>query len=1154
MPFEPLIDLTRRVLGVDCVELVCLDASGSDTSPASALPQQLQLAFAQAVSSGEVVAFSDDCETGPADSTGFWGARVGIPLGAGDGNVEAVLCIAAAAPREWQPAHLELLQQFGDSLLAQSCLRQQAEAADQARREAEGLLNDVDAIVWEADPVTFQFSFVSRQAERLLGYAPLEWLEPGFWARILHPEDLARTVEFCRRATDEGRDHSFEFRAVTADGRTAWLRDRVCVILGADGAVQALRGVMVEITAEKEATTDLQQISERARCILWTAEVREMEGRFDWTSLRVSNEEAAQRLLSLDLAPGQTYASAWYLSKPPEDRERMSQISETALREGRGSYHQEYRCTDREGRLRWFLEEALVEPQTSGGWRITGVSTDITARKLAESALAESESRYRSLTEHSTDLLFVLDDAGRIVYGSPSVERLLGYTPGALHGQVALDLVHPEDRDEMATQLQRRIMQPDCPIESTPPYRYRAQDGTWRYLESTATNLLDNPTVRGVVINSREVSERVRMEADLRYTMAHARCILWHAEIEDLEGRELHWRMSLTEPAAAQRFFPLDVPTGKSYFQVWFESRLDGDRERSDAYGEAEVRAGRSFRQEFRCRDATGAVRWLREDVRVEPLAPGRWKAAGVCTDVTEQREAEAALREREELLRLVSEAANDVIWSWDFSTGAFSHYGAIQAVLGGEPNDSSQDYEWWKARLHPEDQERVTSSFLAALEGPDSRWSSEYRFRKPDGTYSVLLDRAYCVRDNEGKPRRIVGAMMDVTRHRDAEERLHEAQKMEAVGRLAGGVAHDFNNMLAVINGYCELLLANRELPALARRPLEEVSKAGARAASLTRQLLAFGRKQLVTPEAVDLAEVVGSIHQMLRALIGEHIRFEVSIHGMPGCVFADRGQLEQALVNLVVNARDAMPRGGRLSLEVREVEISESPADRPGELTPGAYVLLTVSDTGAGIPEEVLSHIFEPFFTTKAVGEGTGLGLATVYAIVQQCDGHVEVDSRPEYGTTFRIYLPRMQDPAPRFVGGTYAQMPPQGTETVLVVEDEPMLRQLVADVLQNAGYRLLLAANRKEALVRAEEHTEPIHLLLTDVVMPGGSGRELAQELTAKRPGIAVLYMSGHTDDAILQYGISAAEVDFLQKPFTPSELTVKVRSVLERSQLS
>jgi PAS domain S-box-containing protein len=379
-------------------------------------------------------------------------------------------------------------------------------------------------------------------------------------------------------------------------------------------------------------------------------------------------------------------------------------------------------------------------------------------------------------------------------------------------------------------------------------------------------------------------------------------------------------------------------------------------------------------------------------------------------------------------------------------------------------------------------------------------------------------------------------------------QEQLIQAQKMEAVGRLAGGVAHDFNNMLGVITGYCELLLDQPTLPETVRKPLGEVKKAGERAASLTRQLLAFSRKQMIQPQVLDLRAVVTSMDQMLHRLIGEDIQLITRLPRVLGSVMADPGQVEQVLMNLVLNARDAMPQGGTLTLELAEVTLDQPPST-PDGLTPGRYVCLTVADTGCGMDEETLPHLFEPFYTTKEVGKGTGLGLATVYGIVRQSDGYVAVDSAPGQGATFRIYLPRLEDPEPATVPTAAPGGAPRGSETILVAEDEEMLRRLVCTLLRAGGYQVLEAGSAEEALAQCSRHASPIHLLLTDVVMPGGSGRDLAVNALARHPGMKVIYMSGYTDDAVVRHGISSAEVHFLQKPFTAADLAQEVRRVLD-----
>jgi len=384
----------------------------------------------------------------------------------------------------------------------------------------------------------------------------------------------------------------------------------------------------------------------------------------------------------------------------------------------------------------------------------------------------------------------------------------------------------------------------------------------------------------------------------------------------------------------------------------------------------------------------------------------------------------------------------------------------------------------------------------------------------------------------------------------KEKEEQLRQAQKMEAIGRLAGGVAHDFNNILTAVSGYSELLLM--QLPPESQEHLEvqEIHKAAARAASLTRQLLAFSRKQVIQPRPLNLNEAISSLEGMLRRLIGEDIDLAVSPGEGLGLVLADAGQMEQVIVNLALNARDAMPRGGKLTLETANVDLDSSYARTHLDVEPGPYVMLAVSDSGQGMDAEVRSRIFEPFFTTKELGKGTGLGLSMIYGIVKQNRGHIWVYSEPGQGTTFKIYLPRMQQPVeadglhlrPAVLAG--------GRETVLLVEDDEVVRRVVGKMLQRQGYQVLEVADGREALETSDTHPEPIHLILTDVVMPGMSGPELAVRVTQKYPEIKVLFMSGHTENTIVQHGVLEPGVDFIQKPFKYDDLMRRVREVLDR----
>jgi PAS domain S-box-containing protein len=385
------------------------------------------------------------------------------------------------------------------------------------------------------------------------------------------------------------------------------------------------------------------------------------------------------------------------------------------------------------------------------------------------------------------------------------------------------------------------------------------------------------------------------------------------------------------------------------------------------------------------------------------------------------------------------------------------------------------------------------------------------------------------------------------------SEEELRQAQKMEAIGRLAGGIAHDFNNLLSIILSYSAMLMDALGSDEALRSDAEQIAIAGQRARDLTRQLLAFSRRQMMRPEVLDLRDVVRGIEPMLRRVLGEDIELSISLERHTALVKADPGQIQQILMNLVVNARDAMPEGGKLRIETSDVVLDEEQV-RPyvgGSARPGPHVCITVSDTGVGLDEDTRVRIFEPFFTTKPRGKGTGLGLSTVLGIVQQSGGHVTVESIPDEGSTFRVYLPRTTEArvAPAPARGERAAQPSRGSETILLVEDEGQLRVLARDILRGAGYQVFDAPNAAEAIKASQRHGGPIHLLVTDVVMPHIGGRELARRLATERPGMRVLYMSGYTEDGIVESGTLDPNVAFLPKPITPDTLLSKVRETLD-----
>jgi two-component system cell cycle sensor histidine kinase/response regulator CckA len=539
-------------------------------------------------------------------------------------------------------------------------------------------------------------------------------------------------------------------------------------------------------------------------------------------------------------------------------------------------------------------------------------------------------------------------------------------------------------------------------------------------------------------------------------------------------------------------------------------------------------------------------------DEAIEPNEPLLEVMAHIGTQlgrVVERGRAREALRQREEHFRSLIENASDIITILEGNGQIRYESPSVERLLGYRPEEliGKNIFEF----VHQDDLPKVIPTFTEEFRNPDSTRSVEFRFRHKDESWCVLEAICKALSDDSGIAGMVVNSR-DISERRQLEEQLRQSQKMEAVGRLAGGVAHDFNNLLTAISGYSELMLRRLRQGDPLRHNAEEINKAGNRAASLTSQLLAFSRKQVMQPKVLDLNTVVADMDKMLRRLIGENIELVTALDPDLWSIKADPGQIQQVILNLAVNARDAMPEVGRLTIETADIELDEINARWHVGVKPGRYVMLAVNDTGCGMDSQTRERVFEPFFTTKEVGKGTGLGLSTVYGIIKQSGGYIWVYSEPEKGTTFKIYLPCIEEEADAFSQHAIAEELPQGMETVLLVEDEPLVRRLAARVLREQGYTVLEAADGEEALHVAGQHSErEIHLLLTDVVMPRMSGREVAEHLEKARPRTRVLYTSGYTEDSIVRHGVMDDGVAFLQKPFKPDELARKVREVLDGS---
>ncbi len=790
-------------------------------------------------------------------------------------------------------------------------------------------------------------------------------------------------------------------------------------------------------------------------------------------------------------------------------------------------------------------------------------------RARAQEQLADDQ--YQALLAASPLAITGLDRAGRLTLWSSAAERLFGWRAEEVLGHPMPAI--PPERGEEYRQLLARRSEPLAGLETV---RER-KDGARIDVLVHSWPLRDaEGNFAGSIEALQDISERKRAEQLQGALYRVSQAALRAGDLDELY-QALHAIVAGLMPARNCYVALLDSEDRLIGFPYWVDEREPPQRARvrGRSFTDWVLRTGQPLRYQEALRTGVPSpaeatliglvpVDWMGAPLTVGERTIGvlaintnepgshyteRDQAllsfvAGQVAFAIERKRAEEVVRRSEERFRVLALTTSDIVYDWDPATGREWWSENITSILGYQPGEIRFVADDWQALLHPDERDQVRESYESALATGATIWREEYRFRRKDGNYAWVLDRAWIERGPDGAVRRVIGAMLDVTSLREArealrrsEDQLRQAAKMEAVGRLAGGVAHDFNNLLTSVLGHADLVLEALRPGDPLHDDLEEIKAAGTRAAALTQQLLAFSRKQVLEPRVLDLNVVVSGISRMLRRTIGEDVILVTRLAPDLGQVRADPVQMEQVLLNLAVNARDAMPDGGRLTIETGNIILPSGPGVR-----------LRVQDTGVGMTEEVRLRLFEPFFTTKEVGKGTGLGLATAYGVVQQSGGSIGVTSAPGEGTTFEIDLPqvRAEDPlpaaAPAVAGGG-------GSETVLLVEDEEAVRNLTRRVLEQHGYTVLSAPNGEVALELARASDDVIHVLLTDVVMPGLSGPRLAEILMAERPGLRCLFMSGYAASALGSRHLQQGERSFLQKPFTTRQLLQRLRETLE-----
>jgi two-component system cell cycle sensor histidine kinase/response regulator CckA len=1010
-----------------------------------------------------------------------------------------------------------------------------------ARKEAEAALQESEArfrTIFEGAPIGIALTgidgrilTINAALEKSLGYGETELAGKTFSA-ITHAADVQKCKELLEELLAGRREqYRLEKRYICKDGRVIWVDLAVSLLRDAAGVPKFSVGMVQDITARKEAEESLKESEERYRSLFEKNHA---------VMLLINPETAA----IVDANPA---ACSFYgFSREELTAKKITDINSLSPERIFGEMQKAKNGRERPFHFRHRLAGGEIRDVEvfSAPIRINGqnllysIIHDITARKEAEAALERERQRLYALLNELPGFIFLHDENFAVRFANRRCKEIFG-DPG---NQFCYSAFH-----------QRQTPCEGCPAaavfanQTSEEWEQTTSDGrTFQVYKYPFRDMDGTPCVLslGLDITARKEAETaLRKQAEL-LDLAHDAII-----VRDLNARITFWSRGATETygwtteqaggqmshSLLQTTFP--VPMEKVEQEVLEQGTWEGELLHTRADGQVIVVASRWAVQ----RDDTGAPAAILEINR----------------DITVRQQAEEALRESEARFRQMAENLDDAFLLASADLQLVHYISPAYERLWGLSCDSlySQPRSWLE-NVVPADRDKVRAALkkLITRDRPVSHFPA-FRINRPDGTLRWIQARFFPIKNEAGEVYRIAGIATDITSRKEVEailkwreEHLQQTAKMEALGQLAGGVAHDFNNLLTVISGYGELLLA--DLPEIdpERQQVQAILKAADQATAVTRQLLAFSRKQVLQPQVLDLNDMISVMVDMFSRLVDENIKISMKLTPNLGAVKADPSHMEQVLMNLVINAMDAMPQGGKLTIETGNVEVAPDDTNQLPEIAPGAYVMMTVADTGIGMDQEILSHIFEPFFTTKERGKGTGLGLSMAYGIIKQSGGHILVESVPEQGSVFRIYLPRVtktKRPAQPPVSASEVS-PDKGT--ILLVEDEEAVRYVVERMLTLKGYSVLTAHDGKGALKIGQSHPGPIHLLLTDVAMPAMGGRELAEQLSAAHPHMKVLFMSGHSEDGMLRRGIRESTINFIQKPFRTEQLIEKVRELL------
>ncbi|MEO6390651.1 MAG: PAS domain S-box protein [Pyrinomonadaceae bacterium] len=997
------------------------------------------------------------------------------------------------------------------------------------------------------------FIEVNDQICAIMGYDRAELLLTS-WAALTHPDDLAPDVaNFDRVMAGECDGYSMDKRWIRRDGQVVYTTISVKCLRRADGSVHYFVALVQDETerklagaAQERLNFEIQNQRERLNKIVANVPGIVWE---DWGEFEIPGQRSnfvsnyVETMLGYSVEEWQASPNFWRSVIHPEDRARIEREAEAHFTEGHGG-KLEYRWIAKDGKVVWVESNSTVIRDSLGqpiGFR--GVTMDITERKRAEQELQSSKNQYQDLIENAHDIIFTVDLKGRFTSINEAGVRMTGYTRDEALGLDLAQTVSPEFLALVWEMMGTKVNGVDNTVYES---EIIAKNGFRIPLDVNTSVIREDGKVVGIHGIARDITERKRAERELRKSEERYRELIENAYdiiyTNDLQGNFT----SVNQACERITGFTREESLSRNLAEWIAPESLDLAREQLRRRMAGEVVGVSEFN--ILAKDGRRIAVEVRSSIVYDDgVAVG---VQGIARDITERNRAEQELRKSEELYRDLIENAHDIIYSIDLEGNYTSINQAVERITGYTRDEAlAMNLDQVVAPDHI----ATVRQMMAQKMMGDNFTAYESELLAKDGHRIPIEINTSMILEN-GVPVGVRGIARDVTERRQLEDQLRQAQKMEAIGQLVGGIAHDFNNMLTAINGYSDLTLRKMSDNDPLRRNIEEIKKAGEHSADLTYQLLAFSRQQVLQPKVLSLNQVIADTSKMLQRLIGENVELVAHLDPDTGPVKVDPGQLSQIILNLAVNARDAMPQGGKLTLETSNVSLDDIYARQHAGAELGSYVMLAVSDSGVGIDPAIIGNIFEPIFTTKATGKGTGLGLATVYGIVRQSGGTIRVYSELEHGTVFKIYFPRINDQTEFIESNNGYPALPAGTETILVVEDEDLVRALTRQILDLCGYNVLEARNGNEALAVCETYAGPIELLLTDVVMPIMGGRELAERVALLLPTMSVLFTSGYTDDAIVHHGVIEASANFIQKPFTTDDLAHKVRGILDARKLN